>query len=279
MDIISPSVIKELLAKHAAAPSKRLGQNFLIDGRILEKIIAAAELSSQDTVLEIGPGIGTLTRALAEKAGNVIAIEKDRAMVEILQETLAGFNNVEVVQGNALEISNFKFQISNYKLVANIPYYITSPIIRKFLEEKHQPTIMVLMVQKEVAKRICAKPPDMSILALSVQFYATPKVISYVSKNCFWPAPNVDSAIISITPHKEKSTIDPEIFFTLVKAGFSAPRKQLAGNLSKALKKDKEAISAWLLKNNIDAKRRAETLSLQDWKNLTSSYGEIIVNL
>jgi|SRR3989344_5812003 len=271
MNIISPSVIKELLAKQGKRPSKILGQNFLIDGRILEKIIVAAGLSAQDTVLEIGPGIGMLTRALAEKAKKVIAIEKDLGMLDILKETVGNYNNIEIIQGDVLKLPIINFQLSNYKLIANIPYYITSPIIRKFLEEENRPTQMVLMIQKEVAKRICAKPPDMSLLALSVQFYATPKIISHVSKNCFWPAPKVDSAIISITPHPEKPPVDPQIFFTLIKAGFSAPRKQLAGNLSRALKKDKEAVSAWLLKSGIEPTRRAETLSLTDWIHLANT--------
>ena len=132
-------------------------------------------------------------------------------------------------------ISNLKFKISKYKLVANIPYYLTSPLIRKFLELKNPPEFMVLMLQKEVAQRICAKVGDMSLLAVSVQFYADAKIISYVSKNCFWPAPKIDSAIIKITPHK-KYKVSPDLFFEIVKAGFSQPRKQLLGNLSKTLK-------------------------------------------
>ena len=128
-------------------------------------------------------------------------------------------------------ISNFKFQISNYKVVANIPYYLTSPLIRKFLESDNQPTEIVLMLQKEVAQRICAEPPNMNLLAVSVQFYAEPKIISFVSKNCFWPAPKVDSAIIKIVPG-QKPEISPDLFFKVVKAGFAHPRKQLVNNLT-----------------------------------------------
>src|SRR3989338_6297792 len=270
MNIISPSVIKELLAKQGKRPSKILGQNFLIDGRILEKIIVAAGLSAQDTVLEIGPGIGMLTRALAEKAKKVIAIEKDLGMLDILKETVGNYNNIEIIQWDVLKLSIANFQLSNYKLIANIPYYITSPIIRKFLEEENKPGVIILMVQKEVAQRICAAPPDMSILAASVQFYAKPRIISYVSKGCFWPPPNVDSAIIEIIPLKEKRDVPDEDFFKILKAGFCAPRKQLANNLSTALKRDKKEVSGWLLQNGIAPTRRAETLSIEEWKRLAA---------
>jgi len=156
-------------------------------------------------------------------------------------------------------------------VVANIPYYLTSPLIRKFLEEKNPPQEMVLMLQKEVAQRICSKPPDMNLLAVSVQFYAEPKIISYVSKNCFWPAPKIDSAIIKIIP-KIKKQIKNDLFFKVVKAGFSQPRKQLVNNLSKTLKLTKEQTIALLIKNNIKPNQRAETLSIEDWIKLTNSF-------
>jgi len=254
-----------------------MGQNFLIDRNVLNKIISASELTPNDVVLEVGPGIGTLTRELAKNAGKIIAVEKDKTMVEILKETLAGFNNVEVLESDIL---NFKFQISNYKVIANIPYYLTSPLIRKFLEMTPPaggpPSEIILMIQKEVAQRICATPPDMSILSVSVQFYAEPKIISYVSKNCFWPAPKVDSAIIKIIPKTpgisgKMPGIDRDLFFRVVKAGFSHPRKQLSGNLIESLSLAKEKVNEWLAQNKIDPKQRAETLSVQDWKNLTNS--------
>jgi len=277
MDLTSPSTIKELLSKYETRPSKGLGQNFLIDKNILEKIITASDIKSADTVLEVGPGIGTLTQELAKKAEKVIAVEKDETMVKILAETLADFKNVEVISGDILEfdnskfIRNSKFETQNYKVVANIPYYLTSPLIRQFLEAENKPDFMVLMMQKEVAQRICSKAGDMSLLAVSVQFYAEPKIISYVSKNCFYPAPKIDSAIIKITPNKIPVPVDPELFFKIVKAGFSQPRKQLAGNLSAKLKLAKEQTIIWLAKNKIDPKQRAETLSIEDWKNLTMS--------
>jgi len=293
MYLYSIKTIKDLLLKYNTHPSKIMGQNFLIDKPTLDKIIKTADMSRKDTILEIGPGIGTLTQELSKNAGKVIAIEKDKVMVEILKETLHDFNNIEIVQGNILKFSIFNFQFSNYKVVANIPYYLTSPIIRKFLEAENphdqkigaganKPDEIILMVQKEVAQRICAKPPRMSILAVSVQFYAEAKIISYVSKECFWPAPKVDSAIIKITPHSfsslratakqsNNSTVSAETFFKIVKAGFLHPRKQLANNLSKTLKKGREEINTWLLKNNIKPTQRAETLNIQDWINLTNT--------
>ena len=284
MNLLSPTDIKTLLNKYGAKPSRGLGQNFLIDKNVLDKIITASNLKPGDTVLEIGPGIGTLTQELAKHAGNIIAIEKDQTMVKILSETLSGCKNIEIENWDILKfIENCKLKIENYKVVANIPYYITSPVIRKFLEAENKPDFMVLMVQKEVAQRICSKPPDMTLLSVSVQFYADAKIISYVSKNCFWPSPKVDSAIIKITPAKAErdpisiirdrvSSDSSEFFFKVVKAGFSHPRKQLAGNLTEGLKLTKEKTTKWLAKNKIDPTQRAETLSIQDWKNLTTSF-------
>jgi 16S rRNA (adenine1518-N6/adenine1519-N6)-dimethyltransferase len=270
MDLTSAKVIKELLAKHQSRPSKIMGQNFLIDKPTLKKIIETADIQPQDTILEIGPGIGNLTQELAKKAKKVVAIEKDRVMVEILKETLHDFSNIEIVQGNALLATNSSLP-THYKVVANIPYYLTSPIIRMFLEAENQPDNMMLMVQKEVAQRICAKPPHMSILALSVQFYANAHIVSYVSKKCFWPSPNVDSAIINITPNNNNSAVNSDAFFKVIKAGFVQPRKQLINNLSKRFKKNRECITAWLLGSNINPVQRAETLSMKDWVSLTET--------
>ncbi len=269
MNLISIKPIKELLEKYRVKPSKGLGQNFLVHQGTLNAIIEAAELSPKDTVLEVGPGIGTLTQELAKKAGQVIAVEKDSHMVEILKETLKDYSNVEVIQGDSLQYEELP---KHYKVVANIPYYLTSPLIRKFLESDNKPEYMVLMVQKEVAKRICANPPDMSLLAVSVQFYADAKMIAKVPREYFWPSPNVDSAIIKIVPKKESFTVDPTIFFKVVKAGFSQPRKQLGNNLSKSLKKDREVINKWLVQNRIDPQQRAETLNIKDWITLAKTF-------
>lgn len=285
MNLLSVNEIKTLLNKYDAQPSKSLGQNFLINKNVLQKIIDAADLKSTDVILEIGPGIGTLTKELAQKVKKVIAVEKDRKMVEILKKTLKEFKNVEVINGDALK-TDFKFW-KDYKLVANLPYYIASPVIRKFLEIEKQPKTMVLMLQKEVAQRICANPPDMNLLAVSVQFYAEPKIISYVSKNCFWPSPKVDSAVIKIIPLSSRrgpssavrGRASNQLFFKIVKAGFSQPRKQLAGNLAKNLlgeakekPRDKKQVEIWLVTNKISPQQRAETLSIADWINLIKTF-------
>lgn len=286
MNLSSKKTIKELLQEYQTKPIKRLGQNFLVDKKIITKITETADLKPDDTILEVGPGIGTLTQEIAKRAGKIIVVEKDPKMVEILKETLENYNNVEIIQGDILKIKNLfckircatisqneKVKSQNYKIVANLPFYLTAPVIRQFLEsaENYPPQIMVLIVQKEVAQRICAKPPKMSILAVSVQFYAEVKIISYISKKSFWPQPKVDSAIIKIIPHQfyTISHLLCEQFFKIVKAGFSQPRKQLANNLSKKLKIDKIKIIEWLLKNNIQPTQRAETLTVEDWLKLT----------
>ena len=257
-----------MLKKQGIRPLKRLGQNFLINKGVLKTIIEAASLSSEDTVLEIGPGTGVLTLALVERAKKIIAVEKDIRMIKVLKETLRDFKNVEIVQGDIRKLS---LKIKDYKIVGNLPFYLTAPVIRKFLElSKSQPQTMVLVVQKEVAQRICSKPPRMNLLAVSVQFYAEPKIISYISKKSFWPQPEVDAAIIKITP-TAPSTGERDLFFKIVKAGFSQPRKQLINNLSKGLKMDKEEIRAWLGKNKISPTQRAETLKIEDWLKLTKN--------
>ena len=258
-------------------PLKRLGQNFLIDKGVVKKVIKAAGLHSKDIVLEVGPGIGALTKETAKKTGKVIAVEKDPRMVEILMDNLKGFKNIEIINKDILKY-NFQFS-KKYKIVANLPFYITAPVIRKFLESKYPPEEMVLIVQKEVAQRICSKPPKMNILAVSVQFYAKPKIISYISRKSFWPSPKVDSAIIKIVPQKKYKDIDIDLFFKVVKAGFAHPRKQLTNNLTNGLalrlpnglKLNKQEVNDLLLKNNIKPSQRAETLAVQDWINLFNS--------
>ncbi len=262
--------VKNLARAYHFWPSKRLGQNFLISKSVLGKIIETANLSKDDIILEIGPGIGNLTRELAKRVKKVIAIEKDPKMIEILRRRLENFKNVKVIKGDILKVKNWRLEIGNFKVVANIPYYLTSPLIRKFLETKKQPKEMVLMVQKEVGQRICSKPPKMNLLAISVQFYAKPKIVSYVSKKSFWPEPKVDSAIIKISNLKlQIAKVDKHLFFKIVKAGFSQPRKQLVNNLSKELKIDKKGVKNWLLKNGVEPTQRAETLSVENWISLT----------
>ena len=274
MELTSISNIKSLLKKHNAVPSKRFGQNFLIDKNIIKKILNQAELSPKDVVLEIGPGIGTMTIELARKAKKIIAVEKDPKMVEILKETTQDFQNIEIINKDIMKYEVPKIKYRDYKVVANLPYYITSPVIRKLLETENKPKEIILMVQKEVAQRICARPPKTNLLAISVQFYAKPKIISYVSKKAFYPKPKVDSAIIHLKISKQNSKIDREKFFKIVKAGFSHPRKQLANNLLKELdflgkEINKEKIISLLAKKGILATQRPETLLLKNWIELT----------
>lgn len=276
MDLTSEKTIKELLKKHQTRPLKKFGQNFLIDKETIDKVVEASDLKPNDIVLEIGPGIGSLTQELAKRAKKVIAAEKDQNMIEILKETVGNFKNIKIIQKDILKfrVSNFGFQ--EYKVVANLPYYVATPTIRKFLESPNPPELMVLMVQKEVAQRITAKPPDMNLLAASVQFYAEPKIISFVPKEFFWPKPKVDGAVLKIIP-KQTPKMDRDLFFKITKAGFSQPRKQLSNNLSKQLGFKKEIINAWLLKNKIQPGQRAETLTMKDWTNLAKNYPQAFV--
>jgi len=297
--------VKGALREYGAYPSKKLGQNFIIDNSVIKKFLKVADLKPKDTVLEIGPGPGNLTQEIAGSVKRVIAVEKDPRMCEILKESLKDFGNVEIIQGDILKVGvqnpksevrnpkqilNSKFQIpKTYKVMGNLPFYLTSPVIRKFLEDRNPPEEMVLFVQKEVAQRICSRPPKMNLLAVSVQFYAKPEIAGYVSKKSFWPQPKVDSAIIKITPRKP--LMNPglvDLFFEIVRAGFSHPRKQLANNLTKNLKLNTRAVAKgkeenlfsstrdkviiWLEKNKIQPSQRAETLEIKDWVRLTQSF-------
>jgi len=265
--------IKSILLKYKIHPNKLMGQNFLIDENILNKIIESTDIKKDDTILEIGPGLGILTIELAKRAKQIIAIEKDKNLCEILQKILETekIKNVQIINDDILKIFNSQFSIfnefsiSNYKVVANIPYYLTSPLIRMFLEAEHRPTEIILMIQKEVAQRICAIPPKMSLLAVSVQFYAKPEIISYVSKTSFYPVPKVDSAIIKIVPHSDvghtMSHINTEKFFKLVKTGFSAKRKMLKNNIPEIN----------FEKLDLNPNIRAENLTINDWIKLFTS--------
>ncbi|MCU0652645.1 MAG: 16S rRNA (adenine(1518)-N(6)/adenine(1519)-N(6))-dimethyltransferase RsmA [Candidatus Pacebacteria bacterium] len=249
-------------------PKKRLGQNFLAETGIIDKLVAAANIKPGETVLEIGPGTGNLTEALAKTGNRLIAIEKDPDMLAILREKFAACPNVEMVKDDALVFDETRIA-QPYRIAANLPFYIAAPLIRKFLESKNPPQSLTVIVQKEVAQRIVAKPPKMNLLAASVQFYAVPKIVSYISKGCFWPAPKVDCAILHLAPFPKEgeryTSRNINRFFRAMKAGFSQPRKQLAGNLASGLGIGKEAARALLEKNGIAPQRRAETLALEDW--------------
>ena len=267
MNLTSKRDIVDLLDKYDAKPLKALGQNFLINENYVKKI--AAFSSKDDTVVEVGPGLGTLTKELAIRSKRIIAIEKDRKMIEILKETLKDFKNVSIIEGDILDlVDDLNLNDSNYKVIANLPYYISPAIIRKFLEAKNPPSEMIVTLQKEVAQRICSKPPRMSILSVSVQIYTSPKILFKIARNSFWPVPNVDSAVLKIEKKKDLPDIDFNSFFQIVKAGFSRPRAQLLNNLSKQLKLSKDDLKELILKVDVQPSQRAETLSISDWLKL-----------
>ena len=226
--------LKHLCAKYGLRPSSQFGQNFLIDPEPVEAMVAAAELTGKDTVVEVGPGFGVLTFALAQFAGAVKAYEIEKKIKPywdgILDFAQEENKKIEIVWGNILK--SYKLQVTSYKVVANLPYQITSNVIRRFLESENPPEVMVLMVQKEVAERICAAPGAMSLLSVAVQYYADAEIIMTVPSSCFWPEPKVDSAVIKIKYKKLKiKNTDGERFFNIVKLGFANRRKLLIKNL------------------------------------------------
>lgn len=258
---------KHLLQEYGLEPKKSLGQNFLYDDNILGRIVEAAAIGPEDAVLEIGPGVGTLTAHLAEAARRVVAVELDDRLLPLLQRELAKYDNVTLVHGDILEQDPATwFGNRPYKVVANVPYYITGAILRHLLSGKGKPEVMVLTVQKEVAERITAGPGDMSLLAVSVQFYGEPALVSEIKAGSFWPRPDVDSAILQIDLSRGLllPIAEEERFFRVVKAGFSQKRKQLQKNLRSLGFKRKE-IMARLREVGIDGQRRAETLTPQEW--------------
>ncbi len=272
---LTPLQIPALLRKHGLRPEKSLGQNFLQDETALQKIAQAAEITPQDTVLEIGPGLGSLTRHLAIAAKNVIAIELDTNLMPVLEETLHPYPNTRIVQGDILNAPPASLvQAEDYLVVANVPYYITSAIFRHLLEASPRPRRIVLTVQKEVAQRICATPGDMSLLALSVQVYGNPKIIATLPAGAFYPAPKVDSAVlrVDVTPQPRIPTEGLGGFFRLAKAGFGQKRKTLRNSLSAGLRMDTASAARLLEQARIDPMRRAETLSMEEWARLTGMY-------
>ena len=272
---IPPLNISALLKQHGLRANKKLGQNFLQDPFALASITSAAEIKSTDTILEIGSGLGSLTRYLAESAKQVIAVEIDREMLPVLQAVTSAYNNINIIHGDILKFSPQELiQESNYLVVANIPYYITSAIIRHLLENERKPRRIVLTVQKEVATRICAEPGDMSLLALSVQIYGKPRIAKHIPASAFFPAPKVDSAVLCIdiypSPKIQPDTLNT--FFKLIKAGFSQKRKTLRNSLSAGLHISTQAAEELLKNANIDQRRRAETLSIEEWQRLCNLY-------
>jgi 16S rRNA (adenine1518-N6/adenine1519-N6)-dimethyltransferase len=272
---LPPLDVKSLLRQYRLRPSKGLGQNFLEDNTALRKIAALADLSPEDAVLEIGPGLGSLTRYLALTAGRVTAVELDASLFPVLRAVLAPYPNVRLVQGDILALSPVELMpAGGYVVVANLPYYITSAAIRHLLSADPRPRRLVLTVQSEVAARICAAPGDMSLLALSVQVYGRPEIAAHIPAQAFYPAPKVDSAVVrlEVYPQPVIPAEKLERFFRLAKAGFSQKRKTLRNALSGGLAIPAGEAQALLAAAGIDPQRRAETLSLEEWGKLVEVF-------
>ncbi|MEN6436408.1 MAG: 16S rRNA (adenine(1518)-N(6)/adenine(1519)-N(6))-dimethyltransferase RsmA [Anaerolineaceae bacterium] len=270
--------IHQLLKKYDISPRKSLGQNFLANPTYLEKIVQAAGVETNSVVLEIGPGLGNLTRFLVEKAGRVVAVELDAQLVEILKTELADQLNLVVVHGDILKVPLEDLQLSQgYLVVANIPYYITSAIIRRLLEAPVKPDRILLTVQREIADRICALPGEMSLLSLSVQVYGNPKRVFRIPAEAFYPAPKVDSAVllVELYPQPVIPIAMLNDFFTLIKAGFSQKRKTLRNSLSGGLRLASSQVEEILNSAGVDPQRRAETLSLDEWASVVKQYRKL----
>ena len=267
--------VRALLRAYQLRPHKGLGQNFLIDQAALRKLTEAAEIEPLAEVLEIGPGVGSLTVWLAGAARRVVAVELDGQLMPILEQVLAEAKNVSLVHGDILKIKpESLLESDGYLVVANIPYYITSAIIRHLLESKPRPARLVLTMQREVAERICAQMGDLSLLALSVQVYGHPRAVLRIPAGAFYPAPKVDSVTLRVDLYPQP-LVPPEnlpTFFRLAKAGFSQKRKTLRNALAGSLGWNRQQINDLLEQAEIDPQRRAETLSLDEWKRLTDEY-------
>lgn len=271
IDLTDIQVLRHLLYAHNMRPNKAFGQNFLVDRAVLQQIIEAAELEQSDQVLEVGAGTGVLTRELATRVRRVVAVELEQNMLTLLQKMTDGYPNIELIARNLLYLDPQEvFGQEPYKLVANLPYYITAPTFRHFLESANPPRLLVVMVQYEVAQRIVAEPGDLSLLGVSIQFYGQPRIIARVPARSFFPAPKVDSAIVRVDVHAQAPLVPDERngFFRVVQAGFSARRKQVHNSLTHGLHRKNEEIRAWLETAGIEASRRAETLSIEEWLRL-----------
>ena len=282
----TPSATKEIINKYSFAFQKKFGQNFLIDSNVLESIIRGAEITKDDFVLEIGPGIGTMTQYLCEAARQVVAVEIDKMLIPILEDTLSEYDNVEVINQDVLkvDIKSLAKEKNNgkpIKVVANLPYYITTPIIMGLFESGVPIDSITIMVQKEVADRMQTGPgsKDYGALSLAVQFYATAKVILNVSATCFMPRPNVDSAVIKLTRHKEPTVnvADEKLMFKIIRASFNQRRKTLVNGLknSPELSFSKEQIVQAIEKIGKPETIRGEALTLEEFAELANAFTEL----
>lgn len=267
----APRAIRTLLKQLGLRPQKGFGQNFLVNDDILGKIVNAGDVGPDDVVLEIGPGLGHLTRHLAARAGRVVAIEIDRGLVRALRRMFQQVPSVEIVEQDVLDVDPVELAGDRpYKVIANLPYYITSPALRHFLEARRRPSLMVVMVQREVAYRILAPPGDLNLLAISVQVYGRPRLVTRAPASAFYPRPKVDSIVLRIEVFDEPAIgVSPEKFFKVVSAGFAMPRKQLHNALAQRLWLPPGAAPDILRAAGIDPARRAQTLTIPEWERLT----------
>ena len=272
---LPPLDIPALLRRYNLRPDKGLGQNFLVDMTALQRVVEIAGIETSDAVLEIGPGLGNLTRLLAVQARQVMAVEVDPNLIPPLREVLTPFANVQVVQSDILALDPAQLMKEpGYLVVANIPYNITSALIRHLLEARIKPARIIMTVQREVAERICASPGKLSLLALSVQVYGKPIMAARILAEAFYPVPKVDSAVVRIDLSPQPLIPNPllPLFFRLAKAGFSQKRKTLRNSLAGGLRLTPAQAANMLLAAGIDPQRRAETLSLEEWSRLTEYY-------
>lgn len=269
MDLLKYS--KDFCSENDIKPARSKGQNFLINEDVYDKIVEVAEIKKDDVVLEVGPGLGFLTEKLGEKAKKVLTVELDDKLFALLEKKIKDkkLENIEAINMNVLDFRIDEWELrKNYKIVANLPYNITSVFLRRFLSSVYQPKSFVLMLQKEVAERIAAKPGKMSLLAVSVQFYADAELMFKVGKEDFWPSPEVGSAVIKIITREKREEIDEKSFFRLVKFGFSSKRKMLKNNLASGLHLPQDEVVEKIIQAGFNEKVRAQELSVDDWKKL-----------
>ncbi|MFP3898807.1 MAG: 16S rRNA (adenine(1518)-N(6)/adenine(1519)-N(6))-dimethyltransferase RsmA [Dehalococcoidia bacterium] len=275
---------RQVLHQLGFRPKKRLGQHFLVDEAVLEHILSATELRPGDVVVEAGPGLGILTEGLARRGARVIAVEVDPRLVGLLRKRLASYPDVRIVHADILQITPRQLLEEGlagstvgreYKVIANLPYYIASPVLWHFLEGEPRPSEMVVMLQKEVGEAIAAAPGRMSMISVKAQFYGRPAIVSYVPAASFYPPPKVDSVVLRLEVYRQPpiGVSDVAGFFEMVMHGFSSPRKQLRNVLSHSLGMPPAQVSELLEQAGIDSRRRAETLSLEEWAELWKAFG------
>ncbi len=277
MNLADVDELKNVLRLQGFKPKDYLGQNFLVDEDALNEIVLAADLQPSDVVLEVGPGLGVLTGELVKTAKQVIAVEKDPRLVSFLKKEFRDQKNLQILNDDILRFHLKKNLPAEYKLVANIPYYLTSKLFQIFLESDHRPQMMVLMVQKEVGERVTAGVGDLSILGISVQIYSDAEIVAHVPKESFWPTPKVDSVILQITPKEKYPEIkDKKLFFRVVKIAFAGKRKQIQNSLVNGLKISKDEAAKILAASGIESTLRPQDIGIAQWIALYQNIGRMI---